>query len=162
MEDVFYREPDNRQLLKDLESLELSSTELAHRLSIWGDFRKESAILRSIQRMKSQETPISGEMRVIINMLLDRQRNTNELYSNVKWYINDMYKSNNGQTWSATIDDYQVDLHPQTRGRWLVNVTHKNGYCAPWPVWPQTLDEAKRKALVVIEDTRAHFATYDL
>lgn len=71
-----------------------------------------------------------------------------------------MYKSNNGHTWSATIDDYQVVLHPQSRRRYLVSVTHKNGYCAPWPIWPPNLDEAKRKALVVIEVTRAHFATY--
>lgn len=159
MEDMFHRESDNYLLIKDLETLGLSSIELAHRLKGWGDFRKESAILRSIQRMKSNETPISGEMRVIINMLLDRQRQINKLYSDVKWYSNRNPQNEYGDTISATIDDYRVDLYPQSRGRWLVAVTHSTGYCPPWPKWQNSLGEAKRKALVVIEDTRAYFST---
>jgi len=136
--------------------LELSSTELAHRLRLWGDFRKEETILRAIQRMKSQETAISGEMRVIVNMLLDRQKHIEKRNSTVNWYSN-----NNGKTESATVGDYRIDLHSQTRGRWLVSVTHNSGYCPPWPAWSKTLDEAKRKALIVIEDTQAYFASRD-
>ena len=155
MEELFERRPNNEYLLEDLKSLDLSSSELAHRLKNWGDYRNESAILRSIQRMKSGESPVSAEMQVIINMLKAQQHHLDEFYSDVKW-------KESASGYAAIVGQFTVDLVRKSKARWQVNVRHnETGYCAPWPVWQETLSDAKRKALVTIEDTKAHFETYE-
>ncbi len=85
IEDLNYQQSDNDKLLLDHESLDLSTSELANRLQLWGDYRKTSSISRSIQRIKSKEVPMSGEMYIIIKMLLERQRQMKELYVDIKW-----------------------------------------------------------------------------
>ena len=147
---------DQEQLIKNLNTLDLSSSEFAHRLGLWGDNRKPQTIVRSIQRMKSNEIPISGEMTVIVNMLLARQKEIHRSYSDITWEVDA-----NGVV-SSVIDDHKVALQPYSRGRWVINVTHPTGYCPPWPTFPKTLADAKRKALVMVEDTKAYFATSEL
>ena len=130
----------------DVEALEESAVELADRMHKLGDPRPYSTILRGIQRMMSGETRVSGEMRVLVTMMLRQQRRLQQLYADVTWK-----RLANG-AWSAKAGEFYVTLSPQTRGRWLVNVAHKGGYSHPWPRWQDSLETAKRKAFVTIED----------
>lgn len=146
--------PDREQVLNNLNLLDLSTSEIAHRMRMWGDYRSSSTIQRSIQRMRNGEIAISGEFCVVIKLLLARQEQFAARYKRINWIRNDDV--------TAKIDEFDVTLKPYKNGRWVVIVRHRDtGYCAPWPTFPKSLDEAKRKAIVIIEDTRGFLIDND-
>ncbi|MBP2315508.1 hypothetical protein [Azospirillum soli] len=148
------RSPD--QLLAEfrrlLEEMEETPPELAKRMHGLGDHRSVAAILRSIQRMASGETGVSGEMLVIARMLVHRQRLLRTQYANLDWK-----RRPDGRVYAVIGNLFEINLVPQTRGRWLVNVEHlPTRFSPPWPVWQESLDAAKRKAITLLGDAELH------
>jgi hypothetical protein len=134
---------------KALEELCETQSGLALRMQRLGDRRPLDTILRGIQRMASGETRVSGEMLVILEMMnRERQRAKYEA-SKLPWA-----NVANGCVTTKT-RDFTISLSPQSRGRWLVNLVHVDGYSPPWPAWQSYLDEAKIKSLLCLDDALA-------
>lgn len=134
------------KLLEDLQTLNESAPELAKRLRFLGDHRPFKTVLRSIQRMLAGDVIISGEMRVIMNILMYQHRLREEKYKNLKWIEHE-----NGHV-STIVEDYTITLLPQTKRRWIILITTKNGRNHPWPNWVSDLDSAKVAALKYLDD----------
>jgi len=114
-----------------------------------GDRRPLDTILRGIQRMASGETRVSGEMLVILEMM-NRERQRARYEASVLPWVTVA----NGCVTTKT-RDFTISLSPQSRGRWLVNLVHVDGYSPPWPAWQSNLDEAKIKSLLCLDDALA-------
>lgn len=136
------------EFLKEYLNLDKTPTELAKEMKGWGDHRSLATILRSIQRMASGDTSFSGEMRVIISMMLYQQELNERKYKNLIW------EEHKNGTLSTMVDEFTLSLYPQTRGRWLISVVYKNGYSHPWPSWQTNINAAKRKGLMCLEDAK--------
>ena len=144
-----------RTFQADLLELEETTVELAKRMIDLGDHRSFEAIVRGIQRMASGDTGVSGEMRVIVKMLLRQQRRREKRHASIEWQ-----QHKNG-TVSAITDGFTIDLYPKSKGRWLVHLVHqKTKYSPAWPAWQDDLKSAKRKALTCLED--AYNQLYEL
>lgn len=129
-----------------LDELCVTNAEVAIELAELGDYRPFDTIMRSIQRMRSGETRVSGEMAAVIQMLLRRQRRLFYKYRNLNW------TETKFRELIAETEDYKITLSPQTKGRWLVHLQHKQtGFCPPWPSWQDNLEQAKKRALICIE-----------
>ena len=89
--------------------LGLTPIELAGRLKTWGDHRTHDAVIRSIQRMLAGDTAVSGEMKVIINMLAYIQHLEDEKNDGLKWTP----MPSGG--YAAKADDFMLNLSPQTK-----------------------------------------------
>jgi hypothetical protein len=96
--------------------------------------------------MASGDTRVSGEMQVIVELLMKARRRAEYEAARLKW---DEIQQG---CFSVKIRDFTVTLSPQTRGRWLVHLMHKDGYSPPWPNWQTSLEEAKIKAMLCLED----------
>jgi len=123
-----------------------SPVELADRMQKLGDDRPYNTILRGIQRMLSGETRVSGEMKALVTMMLRQQRKLKKRHANLTW--NQLPDG----AYSTQMDDFGITLAPQSRNRWLVNLRHKDGLSPPWPRWQDSLEAAKHKALICVED----------
>ncbi|WPU98444.1 hypothetical protein SNE26_20675 [Mucilaginibacter sp. cycad4] len=133
------------------EELGLTPLELASRLKTWGDHRTHDAIIRSIQRMLSGDTGVSGEMKVLVNMLTYLQHLEDEQNTGLQW----MKMPSGGYIGKA--GDFMLNLSPQSKGRWHISIVHQpSGYSHPWPSWQNDLESAKRKALFCLGDARRH------
>lgn len=146
-----YTHEDNndRQVVFKMALNELQDTpaELAKRLYRLGDHRSPKVIVRGIQRMLVGDTGVSGEMLVIMKLLVRERRRLLNQYGNLKW------ETSGKQSLTAVAGDFRVNLHPETRGRWKIDVVHlKTGYSSPWQEWQDNLEAAKKKALVCVED----------
>jgi len=131
--------------------LGLTPAELASRLKTWGDHRTYDAIIRSVQRMLAGDTAVSGEMKVIINMLTYIQHLEEEKNEGLKWTPMPL------GSYAAKAGDFMLNLSPQTKGRWHISIVHQpTGYSHPWPSWQNDLESAKRKALFCLGDARRH------
>ncbi|RWD32149.1 MAG: hypothetical protein E5Y88_30010 [Mesorhizobium sp.] len=142
-------EEQRRKLIASLSELTLSPADLARHLERNRDYREFSATIRSIQRMIAGETRVSGEMMVIVNMLLRQHRRLKARYRDLKWE-----RSEHGVYW-AQLDDWFVYISPQTRGRWILSCRNGPGpkdYSPPFGRWLDSLEEAKNKALVCVEE----------
>ena len=132
---------------KLLEELDEKPTELASRLIRLGDYRNAAAIMRGIQRMAAGDTKVSGEMLVIVRMLVNQQRLQYSKLSQVEWA-----QQANG-AWVAKFEGFKITLHPQTKERWSIYLrvieTDYSPACGSWQVG---LEAAKRKALVRLAD----------
>ena len=130
-----------------LEELDEKPTELASRLIRLGDYRNAAAIMRGIQRMAAGDTKVSGEMLVIVRMLVNQQRLQYSKLSQVEWA-----QQANG-AWVAKFEGFKITLHPQTKDRWSIYLrvieTDYSPACGSWQVG---LEAAKRKALVRLAD----------
>jgi hypothetical protein len=134
---------------KALDDLGETQSRFAVRMRRLGDRRPIDTILRSIQRMASGETRVSGEMQVIVQMMdRDRQRAKYEA-ARLPWS-----SVANGCVTTKT-RDFTISLSPQSRGRWLVNLVHVDGYSPPWPEWQPSLEEAKIKSLLCLDEALA-------
>lgn len=67
---------DVSELRSDIEKLGLTQWGLARIMQQLGDTRDHHNILRCIQRMVTGELRYSGEMRVVMHLLEERQKNT--------------------------------------------------------------------------------------
>ncbi len=131
----------------DLKELDETLSELAKRMIDLGDHRSFQTILRSLQRMVAGDIGVSGEIRVIVKMLLCRQRRCEKKNNDLVW------KTLPNGIVSALKDDFTISLIPQTKRRWLVNLVYtKNGWSPSWPAWQSSLEAAKRKALACLDD----------
>jgi hypothetical protein len=141
--------------LTEFRELDRTPVELASQMRGWGDHRSHQTIIRSIQRLAAGETAISGEMRVIINMMLYQQHVDEKEYAGLNW------QEHGNWSVSAKISEFTVSLSPQSKGRWHISIVHDNGYSHPWPSWQDSLEKAKRKALICLGDARRHVLEYD-
>jgi len=130
----------------ELLALDKTPAELTIQMKDWGDPRSRDAILRSIQRMAAKETSVSGEMRVIINMMLYQQYINKQKCARLEWQ-----NHSNGDI-STKSDNFTITLIPHSRNRWQVSLVHDEGYSHPWPTWQVGIESAKRKALMCLED----------
>lgn len=130
-----------------LGELDETPLKLALRLNGLGDFRSPATITRSIQRMAAGDTIVSGEMLVILKLLVHQQRLRDEKESEVPW------KQQPNKVWSANIDGFQVTLHPKTKDRWHIHLVYmETGYSPAWQPWPTGIEAAKKKAVLCAAD----------
>jgi hypothetical protein len=132
-----------------LEELGETQSSFAARMGRLGDRRPFETILRGIQRMASGETRVSGEMQVILEMMIRGRQRAKYEASRLGWS-----SVANGCVTTKT-RDFTITLSRQTRGRWLVNLVHVDGYSPPWPAWQPNLEEAKIKSLLCLDDALA-------
>ncbi len=137
----------HREFLSALAAFDGTITGLAIRMTELGDNRNIEAIVRSIQRMQSGETRVSGEMLVIMTLLLQQQRRRKYQYANVEWQHRD-----EGPV-GAVVDGFRITLRRQSRGRWSIDVKNLDGgYNPPWPAWQSSLEDAKKRAILCLVD----------
>ncbi|HEY1083570.1 MAG TPA: hypothetical protein VGE29_15020 [Prosthecobacter sp.] len=130
-----------------LKELDEAPTELAKRLYRLGDHRSPKVIVRGIQRMMAGETGVSGEMLVIATLLVRERRRLLRQYSDLQW------QPLGKESLTTIAGEFKVTLHPQSKGRWKVDLFHiKTGNSPSWQQWPEGLESAKKKALVYMED----------
>lgn len=138
-----------------LRLLEIDIDRLADRMRNLGDYRSRPTIIKSLQRMASGETKTTGEMLVLLR-LLGREFQLKKVAPELEWT-----QFQDG-TWSAKTDDFAISLHPQTRGRWHVNLTHLvTAYSPPWPAWQNSLEAAKRKGIECLCEARLHLKDWE-
>lgn len=135
--------------LNEIETLGMTAADLAnYMIRQGGDYRKPDAILRGIQRMMAGSTRVSGEMRVIVRILLRQYFRLKAAYGNVQWL-----PQPNGVL-KAQIGSHIAYLTPQTRGRWLVSCQSPSGFSPTWERWQPDLESAKRAALRFVEESQ--------
>ncbi len=129
-----------------LKIIDESPGRLALRMQRLGDHRPLGTITRAIQRMAAGETKVSGEMQVVVQLLVRERERAAEDVMRLRW-------SQVGKTMTAATRDFTITLSPQSRGRWKVSVTHvPTRYSPDWPVSQTSLEDAKVKAILCIED----------
>ncbi len=139
-----------------LSNLGMSQSAFAVRLKQLGDSRSQETILRGVQRMATGEARVSGEMKVLLRLLEDRQSRLRRLAEEVVW----MERSDGAVT--AEVDKFSIYLQPQSRTRWSISLRHKNGYSPPWPCWESDLTSAKARALLAVEEGHRDLAEIPL
>lgn len=148
-DNLFSSTPEERteQFKLLLAELDEKPTELAWRMIRLGDYRNAAAIMRSIQRMSAGDTQVSGEMLVIVRMLVNQQRLQYSKLSQVKWA-----QQGNG-AWVAEFEGFKITLHPETKQRWSIYLrVIETDYSPACGAWQVGLEAAKRKALVRLAD----------
>jgi hypothetical protein len=150
--DLLFAERDQTQALAEfrsaLEELGLSQTGLASRMIALGDYRKQEAILRSIQRIAAGESRVPGEMQVVMKLLQREHRRAKRLANAVCWS-----KSNDGKL-NTEINGVHLTITPQSRGRWSIHAQHgSNGYSPDVPHWRNSLEDAKIRAVQAVDET---------
>lgn len=135
------------QFNKLLEELDEKPTELASRLIRLGDYRSAAAIMRGVQRMAAGDTKVSGEMLVIVRMLVNQQRLQHSKLSQVEW------TQQANRAWVAKFEGFKITLHPESKQRWSIYLrVIKTDYSPACGTWQVGLEAAKRKALVRLAD----------
>jgi hypothetical protein len=138
-----------------LEALRETQYGLAKRLAELGDQRPFNTILRSIQRMAAGETRVSGEMQAILGMLIRERERAKADAASLEWSTNE-----HGVVKTAT-KGFSITLIPERSG-WRVEVRDpKTGYCHPWPKFPPSLEDAKIKSLLWLEDAFHYLRTME-
>lgn len=145
------RTPEERrkEFIEGLAELRLKPSDLAAKLEKFGDDRSFKSIIRSIDRVVSGETNVSSEMSVIVSMLLRQHRRLKKRNSDITWTINEH------GTYQTKIDGWYVYISPQTRGRWILSCyagPSRENYSPPFGRWLDSLEEAKHKAPVEVEE----------
>jgi hypothetical protein len=156
---VLFPKPTEEQLRlrfsEALAEIGFTAADLMNWMNKRSDYRDCSATIRSIQRMLSGETRVSGEMAVLVTMLLRQHRRLKLRYPNIAWE-----KSEHG-VYSTRVDSWYVYIYPQTRGRWLLSCSsgpRREDFSPTWGRWLDSLDEAKNKALMTVEEGMADLA----
>lgn len=116
------------------------SAGLATKMVELGDQRNPETISRSIQRMAAGEVRVSGEMRVILELLGRQKARGERLLEEARW----VPQPDGGVT--AQVQDFSIAIAP-AKGRWRAELRHSGGYSPPWPRWKPTLAEAKHEAI---------------
>jgi len=145
------RTPERRRqdFIETLAALRLKPVDLATKLVKFGDDRPFTAIIRSIDRMISGETKVSAEMSVIVSTLFRQHLRLEKRHREISWTTTEH------GSYHAKIDGWYVYISPQTRGRWLLSCAagpSRQDYSPPFGRWLDSLDEAKHKASVEVEE----------
>lgn len=131
-----------------IDELQLSQRALAAKMSALGDKRSFDTILRGVQRMATGKARVSGEMQVILTQLRRERARAKRLVEGTVWTQGDGFLT-------AEIDGVALSLSPQTRGRWQIHarLAAPKGYSPPIPHWRSSLEEAKLRAVLCIDET---------
>ncbi|MES2666887.1 MAG: hypothetical protein V4712_12360 [Pseudomonadota bacterium] len=140
-------------LLGQLHEIRYSVVELASHMADKGDDREFDIILRSLRRMLSGETNVSGEVLAIVGELTWRNRRLKFENPNVEW------RQDADGDFFASIGDWDAYVTRQKRNMWRLTVRWQvNGFSPPWSHNLDTAEEAKDKALMWIEGGKAEMA----
>jgi hypothetical protein len=131
--------------------LSLNQSSFAGLLSALGDKREPKAILRSVQRMANSDSRVSGEMWVILKLLERDIARARRLAEAIPW------ECRADGSYLAEVQGVHLGVYPQSRGRWLIRAQHiANGYSPPIPHWRNSLEEAKVRAVLAVDETLDH------
>lgn len=130
-----------------LDDLGLSQRGLAAKMMALGDGRAFETILRGVQRMATGEARVSGEMQVIMTLLLRERARAKRMAARTQWTRIDDWLT-------ATVDGVRLSLSPQTRGRWQIHaaIDAPKGYSPAIPHWRNSIDEAKLRAMLCVDE----------
>ncbi len=145
------------QFISALEEISFTPHELLKWMNLRGDYRDSSASIRSIQRIISGETRVSGTMMVLVKSLVRQHRRLKAQHPNIEWSITEY------GIHCAEVDGWMVSISPQSKGRWLLSCRkgpNNDGYSPPFGRWLDSLDEAKNKALMAVEEGIADLAEF--
>lgn len=134
--------------------LELNQSRFAGLMNALGDRREMKTILRSIQRMAGEEARVSGEMQVILTLLEREQARAQRLVAATEW------RPRGDGGYVAEIQGVRLSISPQSRGRWQIHAQHvaegPGGYSPSIPHWRNSLEEAKLRAVLAVDETLDH------
>lgn len=146
-----------RRMLKQLKLLGLNEKTFAYALSNLGDYRSIAAITRSIRRMLTGDTTVSGEIVVILKMLSREHIRRKRFAPSLEW------KQGDSGSWTTNSHGYSLTLYPRSRGRWLVQLVNlESGYSPPWPQWQESLSDAKAQAVQSLFDALVDHEDFEL
>ena len=153
------RTPDDiyREWCNDLNEIGFTIGDLCHYMLDKGeDYRSPGTVLRSLQRMFSEETKVSGEVFVLTKTLL-------RTYLKLAWiYRQAVWINVGGRYFETEMDGIKVALFPKTKGRWLIECRAPNGYSPPWGRWVEGFEAAKKRALFAVEETHILLAENEI
>lgn len=135
-------------LRQDLNELNWTPAALVDRMKSLGDYRPRATILRCINRALEGQNKPSGELLALARLAVRFKRRLLLSYENLVW--TELVDGSH----TVAAEDFRITLVPQSKGRWLVVVVHKNGYCAPYPRWQNTLKDAKHMAFVTLDNAQ--------
>ena len=135
-------------LREDLDELNWTPAALMDRMRSLGDYRKPATILRGINRALEGEIKPSGELMALVRQAVRFKRRLLRTYGNTAWT-----KLGDGSH-TAQVEDFRITLAPQSKGRWLVVVVHKDGFSPPYPRWQDTLEAAKHMAFITLDSAQ--------
>lgn len=141
-------DPELRSVMMRLmKEMYFNTSDLTKFMKSMGDPRDYSTIMRSIQRMLSGEVKVSGEMIVILYMLLGQRLRLKERYPDIEWEVQP------DQRHIALVDNYKIVLIPE-RKKWKIECTRvEDKQSFTWERFSLSLEEAKYRCLPYI-DTR--------
>jgi hypothetical protein len=131
--------------------MSLNQSSFAALMSGLGDGREFRTILRSIQRMASADARVSGEMQVILSLLARDRARARRLAGALDW------KPDDRGGFAAEVQGVRISVSPQRGDRWSVHARHvaegPDGYSPSFPHWRDSLEEAKIRAVLAIDET---------
>jgi len=128
-----------------MKEMYFSTSDLTEFMRSMGDQRDYSTIMRSIQRMISGEVKVSGEMIVILQMLLGQRLRLKERHPDIKWEVQ------SDQRHIAHVDNYKIALIPE-RKKWKIDCRRVGDkHSLTWERFSLSLKEAKYRCLPYIE-----------
>jgi len=123
-----------------------SAAALMDRMRSLGDYRTPATILRGINRALEGEIKPSGELVALVQQAVRFQRRLLRTYQDTPWA-----QLADG-SYTTRLEDFTITITPQSRGRWRVNLVHKDGYSPPFPRWQDSLEAAKRMAFITLDN----------
>lgn len=136
-------------LREDLNELSWTPAALMDRMKSLGDYRPSATILRGINRALEGEIRPSGELLALVRQAVRFRQLLIRTYKGTAW------KELDDGSHTAEVEDFRITLVPRSKGRWLILVMHKNGYCAPYPRWQDTLEVAKNMAFITLDNAQS-------
>lgn len=133
-------------LREALDELGWTAAALMDRMRSLGDYRTSATILRGINRALEGQIKPSGELLALVQQAVRFQRRLLRTYGNASWA-----QLGDGSH-TTQLEDFTITITPQSRGRWRVNLVHKDGYSPPFPRWQDSLEAAKRMAFITLDN----------
>ena len=134
-----------------IEGMNLNQSSFAAVMRGLGDGREFRTILRSIQRMAAADARVSGEMQVILSLLGRERARARRLAEAIDW------KPDARGGFAAELQGVRITVSPQRGDRWSVHARHvadgPDGYSPSFPHWRDSLEEAKIRAVLAIDET---------
>lgn len=141
-------------LRDDLAELGWTPAALMDRLRSLGDYRLPATILRGINRALEGQIKPSGELLALVRQAVRFQRRLLRTYGHAMWTpLGD-------GSHTTQLEDFTITLTPQSRGRWRVNLVHKDGYSPPFPRWQDSLQAAKHMAFITLDNAQNWLLEY--
>jgi len=142
---------DARTLRASIDNMQLNQSSFAGLLSELGDTRELKTILRSIQRMANSDAKVSGEMQVILKLLERDRSRARRRAADIEW------RPSGQGGYVAEAQGVRLTVSPQRSDRWSIQARHvadgPDGYSPSFPHWRDSLEEAKIRAILAIDET---------